>query len=72
MVVSPEFNQRVTSLGQAGVTISHVTMADKGDYSVEVTGTQSDGTLFRISQQVSVEVCGEIKKNLHLKLCKFK
>ena len=54
----PAFSQRATHLPNAGIALSHVTVADTGNYSVEVTGRNSGGGQFALRRSVFVKVSG--------------
>lgn len=56
----PTFGDRVHSLSNAGVLLSHVTVGDSGTYSVRVTGHAVSGSSFGFNRSVNVHVADQL------------
>ena len=53
------FAQRVTKLGNAGITIASVTLADSGTYKVELTWVDDQHVQHSLDRNVNLVVSGE-------------
>ena len=54
----PAFSHRVQYVSGAGITLMHVTVADSGIYSVEISGHDSSGAFFQIRRTVILQIGG--------------
>ena len=54
----PAFSGRVTHVPNAGLALTHVTPADTGNYSVQVTGRNSAGDQMTLRRSAFLHVLG--------------
>ena len=56
----PAFSGRVTHVPNAGLALAHVTLADTGNYSVQVTGRNSAGDQLTLRRSAFLHVLGPL------------
>lgn len=57
-VALPAFSQKASNVPNAGIALRQVTVADTGNYSVEVTGRNSTGVQFTLHRYAILQVLG--------------
>ena len=55
----PAFSQRVRQEVEQGISLSHVTAGDSGNYTVVVTAHDSSGNIFTIRHRAELRVTGQ-------------
>ena len=55
-VAMPVFAKRASYVPHAGIALSHVTASDRGNYSVEVTGHNSNGVEFKLFRSAVLHI----------------
>ena len=56
----PAFSSRVRYVPGAGITLTRVTVADSGNYSVEVSGRDGSGAFFKTRRAVVLQIGGQL------------
>ena len=56
----PAFSSRVRYVPGAGITLTRVTVADSGNYSVEVSGRDGSGAFFKTRRTVVLQIGGQM------------
>ena len=54
----PAYQQKSSNVPNAGIALRHVTSSDTGNYSVEVTGRNSNGFQFMLHRSAVLHVLG--------------
>ena len=57
-VATPVFSGRVEKTTNAGIVLHHVTLLDRGNYSVEVVVGEANGDVTVLRRSVTVEISG--------------